>query len=139
MCYDLVVPFNPNTRKQQGVRKNFGGMGKLWNALSDWQRLLWDQEGARHLTRQRLGQRWPMAGWNYFVQVNQRRRNRGLATFDFSPEYLRRLEAVLSRALSWVGSARPLLGPALFLQASRKLLPANAAPPAVPAGLHPPG
>ena len=139
VCYDLFVPCDPNTRAQQRVRKNFGGMGKLWNPLSDWQRQLWDEEGARHMTRKRLGQSWPMTGWNYFVQVNQRRCNRGLPPLAFPPEYLQRVQAALSRAVSRVGSAQPLLGPALFLRANCLLMAGSETPAGVSAGLPSPG
>ena len=136
--YRKFIPFDPNTLAQQRVRKNFGGVGKRWKTLSDWHHQLWNEEAARHLTRERLGQCGPMTGWNYWHQVNVRRANRGLPVFDLPPEYLQRLEAALSRALSWVGAAQPLLGPALFLQASRRLMTRTVSTVGSPAGLPPP-
>jgi len=138
VCYKAFVPHDPNTLAQQRVRQNFGGVGKRWSTLSEWHRRLWDTEAARHLTRYRLGC-GPMTGWNYWHKINVPRVNRGLRPMDLPPEYLQRLESALSRALSWVGSAQPLLGPALFLQASRLGLTTSPAPLGVPAGLAPPG
>ena len=138
VCYPAFIPWDPKTALQQRVRQNFGGVAKGWNRLSEWHRRLWDQEAARHLTRYRLGC-GPMTGWNYWHKINVRRVHRGLPPVELPPEYLQCLEAALSRALSWVGSAQPLLGPALFLKGARFGLTTSPAPLGAPAGLPPPG
>jgi hypothetical protein len=136
--YPLKAPFNPRSLDQIRVRDNFAGVAKGWRPLGDWQRGLWDAEAARKKTRKRLGQCGPMTGWNYWLQVNVRRVNRGLAPLELPPEYLQRLQAASATAIATVFLTRPLLGPALFLQANRLLLTENASPVRFPAGLPPP-
>ena len=136
--YPLKAPFNPRSPDQVRVRGNFGGVAKGWRPLGDWQRRLWDEEAFHKMTRKRLGQCGPMTGWNYWLQVNVRRVNRGLAPLQLPPDYLQRLQAALDRAIAFPASAQPLLGPALFLLANRFLVTRNNSPARFPAGLPPP-
>lgn len=58
----LVVPRNPNSNAQQGVRANMSGLNKLWAAMSALDKATWDARAKQ------LGQ----SPWNAFVKVNQK-------------------------------------------------------------------
>jgi len=62
-----------------------------------------------------------MPGFNYFVQVNVARVNRGLAQGDLPLEFLRALEAEAANRLDLGSFDQPPIGPELFLRAKRLL------------------
>jgi hypothetical protein len=84
--YRSHIPYDPKSPRQTAVRGIFGLIAARWRTLSEAQRRLWRQAGPTHKTRMRLGN-GPMPGYNYFVQVNVMRVNRGLPQIDVPPEY----------------------------------------------------
>jgi hypothetical protein len=85
ISYKAFIPRNPRTLAQLFVRASFGDVSKRWRTLTEAQRLLWMIAALSKRTRRRLGQRWPMKGFNYFVQVNVALVNRGWAQVDVPP------------------------------------------------------
>ena len=72
-------------------------------------------------TRRRLLQCGRMPGFNYFVQVNVARVNRGLPEVDLPLEFLRALEAEAAGRPDMGSFGQPPIGPALFLRAKKIL------------------
>ena len=70
------------------------------------QRQVWLREARDQKTRRRLGQRFRMGGFNYFVKVNVALANRGLPQIDLPP--LESLEAQLALPLLTQKLLRPL-------------------------------
>ena len=93
--------------------------------LSEEQRLVWCVAGKSEQSRRRLGQRWPLKGFNYFVRVNVALVNRGQAQMDLPPA--ESLQPML---------ALPLISHRLFLEA-RGLLTVPAPTLAASPGLTP--
>jgi hypothetical protein len=125
ISYPYHIPANPRTAAQRQVRGAFGSVSARWRMLSEEQRLVWCVAGKSEQSRRRLGQRWPLKGFNYFVRVNVALVNRGQAQVDLPPA--ESLQPTL---------ALPLISHRLFLEA-RGLLTVPA--PALPAspGLPP--
>jgi hypothetical protein len=88
ISYPYHKPANPNTRAQRAIRDTFGAVVRRWRTLTEEQRQLWCAAARARKTRRRLGQRWPMNGYVYFVQVNVARVHRGLPQLDLPPESL---------------------------------------------------
>jgi len=72
-------------------------------------------------TKPRLMQCGRMPGFNYFVQINVARVNRGLAQVDLPLEFLRALEAEAAGRPDVGSFGQPPIGPALFLRAKQLL------------------
>jgi hypothetical protein len=89
--------------------------------LSEAQRLVWIAIASTRKTRRRLLQCGRMPGFNYFVQVNVARVNRGLAQVDLPLEFLRALEAEAAGRPDIGSFDQPPIGPALFLRAKQIL------------------
>ena len=85
ISYPYHKPANPRTAAQRFVRAHFGLISARWRTLSEEQRLAWSRAAKSRKTRRRLGQRWPMMGYNYFIQVNVLLVNRGLEPVDWPP------------------------------------------------------
>jgi len=119
--YPAFVPFNPRTPRQVAVRANFGEVSARWRTLTEAQRLVWIAIASTRKTRRRLLQCGRMPGFNYFVQVNVARVNRGLAQVDLPLEFLRALEAEAAGRPDIGSFDQPPIGPALFLRAKQLL------------------
>ena len=85
ISYPYHVPANPRTPAQRAIRGVFGAVSARWRTLTEAQRRLWCDAGKTRKTRRRLGQQWPMPGYNYYVQVNVARARRGLPPVDVPP------------------------------------------------------
>ena len=85
ISYPYHIPRNPRTVGQQQVRGAFGSVSARWRTLREEQRLAWCVAAKSERTRRRLGQRWPLNGFNYFVRVNVILANRGQAQMDLPP------------------------------------------------------
>ena len=85
ISYPYHVQANPNTPAQRFVRSNFGVVAARWRTLTELQRRSWLTAGKDKRTRRRLGKRYPLPGYNYFVQVNVALANRGLPQVDWPP------------------------------------------------------
>jgi hypothetical protein len=121
ISYPYHVPANPRTAAQRQVRSAFGSVSARWRMLREEQRLVWCLAGKSAQSRRRLGQRWPLNGFNYFVRVNVALVNRGQAQVDLPPA--ESLQPTL---------ALPLISHRLFLEARGLLTvpaPALAASP----------
>ncbi len=127
ICYKYFIPANPRTPAQRIVRGSFGSVSKRWRTLSEEQRLSWCVAGQSKKTRRRLGQCWPLPGFNYFMRVNVYLVNRGQAQLDLPPA-----DDPQSMA------SGPTLSQMLSLQA-RNLLPESPqAPPEITGRAPPP-
>jgi hypothetical protein len=116
--YPYHVPVNPRTAAQRQVRGAFGSVAARWRMLSEEQRLVWCLAGKSEQSRRRLGRRWPLNAFNYFVRVNVVLVNRGQAQVD--------LPAAESLPPTL---ALPLISHRLFLEARGRLtVPAPALP-----------
>lgn len=75
-----AVPINRNTARQQLARNALAWVAAQWAALTDNQRILWQQWSAAHPITDRLGNSVVMSGQGAFCQLNSRLRNLGIAT-----------------------------------------------------------
>ena len=119
--YKAFSPFNPRTPRQMAVRATFGGVSARWRTLTEAQRRVWMAVARTRKTRPRLLQCGRMPGFNYFVQINVARANRGLAQVDLPLEFLRALEAEAAGRPDIGDLGQPPIGPALFLRAKQLL------------------
>lgn len=78
---------NPRTIYQTGIRANVAGMGRVWQALTDAQRLAWDVFAATdpEPTFNSLGDPVVLSGWGYFCRLNVRRAQYTLAPLTDPP------------------------------------------------------
>ena len=128
IAYIKHSPIYRNTEAQKLVRGNFGAVSARWRALAEDQRQVWMREARHQKTRSRLGQRFPMRGFYYFMRVNVALANRGLPQMDLPP--LESLEAQL---------ALPLLTRSLLRPSGKVLVSGPPAPAQVPERAPPPG
>jgi hypothetical protein len=119
--YPAFISYNPRSPRQVAVRATFGEVSARWRTLSEAQRLAWIAIASTRKTRRRLLQCGRMTGFNYFVQVNVARVNRGLAQVDLPLEFLRALEAEAAGRPDVGSFDQPPIGPALFLRAKQLL------------------
>ena len=106
ISYPRHSPRYTNTQGQKLVRGNFGAVSARWRTLSEQERQVWIREARHQKTRSRLGQRFPLVGFNYFVKLNVALANRGLPRIDLPP--LESLEAQLALPLLTQRLLRPL-------------------------------
>jgi hypothetical protein len=106
ISYPRHSPLYRNTPAQKLVRGNFGAVSARWRTLSEDQRQVWLGEARHQKTRSRLGQRFRLGGFNYFVKVNVALANRGLPQLDLPP--FESLEAQLALPLLSQRLLRPL-------------------------------
>ena len=83
--YQSHIPSNPRSSAQRFVRGNFASVSKRWRTITEAQRLQWCSAAKTQLSRCRLGQRFPLRGFYYFVRVNVALANRGLPQVDLPP------------------------------------------------------
>ncbi len=83
--YPAFTPMNPRTLPQLFVRHSFGTVAASWRLLDESQRLAWCQRGKSKKTRRRLGKRWPLPGYNYYMRVNVALANRGQPLLALPP------------------------------------------------------
>ena len=126
ISYIRHSPRYTNTESQKLVRGNFGAVSARWRTLTEEQRQVWLSEARYQKTRSRLGQRFRLGGFNYFVKVNVALANRGLPQIDLPP--LEPLQAQLALPLLTQKLLRPL-GDALIGCAPRPCKPPGPAPP----------
>ena len=65
-----VIPKNPRTARQVGVRSRFGRVSALWRTLTEEQRTAWKAAGAQVRSRGRGGSSGPLSGFHFFVKIN---------------------------------------------------------------------
>ena len=127
--YPAFTPRNPRSSGQCFVRKNFAIVSVSWRLRSEEQRQAWCHRAKSKQTRKRLGKRYPMRGYNYYMAVNVVLANRGQPLLDLppaepwqpplglpllsgtlSPEELKRLTASLRTPPETPGPAPPASG-----------------------------
>ena len=119
--YPAFVPFNPRTPAQTAVRDHFGFISSQWRTLTEVERRVWIAIASTMKTKPRLMQCGRMTGFNYFVQINVARANRGLELLRLPPQFLRALEAEAAGRPDIGDFGQPPIGPALFLHAKQLL------------------
>jgi hypothetical protein len=85
ISYAFFVPKNPRTERQRYVRKNFTLVSMSWALLEEPQRVAWRLRGKSKKTRRRLGESWPLPGFNYYMRENVWLANRGQPQLALPP------------------------------------------------------
>lgn len=80
-----VIPTNPNTTSQQGVRGIFGGFSQAWRSLSESQREGWDSLALNLPRVNSLGQQYHLTGAQLFLGTNALADAVGDASSDDAP------------------------------------------------------
>ena len=65
---------------------NFGEVSVHWSRITEPQRQAWCVASKHQKTRRRLGKRYPMRGYYYYMRVNVALANRGQPLLDLPPE-----------------------------------------------------
>ena len=127
--YEWHRPKDPKTPAQRLVRMNFGEVSGRWSRITEPQRQAWCVAAKHQKTRRRLGKRYPMRGYYYYMRINVALANRGQPLLDLPPQEAQ--PAALSLPLLtnvWHGRPEALLA----LTAHWK--PQSIAPPPLPSG-----
>jgi hypothetical protein len=66
----LVIPANPRTVAQMGVRRTLSNVATRWRALTEEQRSAWRATASTRNTASRLGQSGPLTGSQLFAKIN---------------------------------------------------------------------
>ncbi len=77
-----VPPRNPRTAEQQAHRQNVRAVSARWRTLTPEQRAAWRVAAANNEFTDEEGHRLRLNGYNFFVGLNTRRADLGLAQFD---------------------------------------------------------
>jgi hypothetical protein len=80
-----VRPRNPRTAEQQAHRQNVRAVSARWRTLTLEQRGAWRVAAARNDFTDETGRRVRFNGYTFFVSLNTRRADLGLARFDLPP------------------------------------------------------
>jgi hypothetical protein len=124
--YPWHKPRDPKSPAQRFVRLNFGEVSLRWRRLTEPQRLRWCAAAREQKSRRRLGQRYPLRGYYYYMRVNVALANRGQPLLELPPEEPQPAGLSLPLLTSvWYGQPGPLL--ALCVRAKPQL--AGPAPP----------
>jgi len=108
--YPKHKPKDPKSPAQRFVRMNFGQVSMRWRQLTEPQRLSWCAAAKEQWSRRRLGKRYRLRGYYYFMRLNVALANRGQPLLDLPPEEAQ--PAALSLPLLtrvWYGQSVPLL------------------------------
>jgi hypothetical protein len=65
-----VIPKDPHTPAQMGVRSRFGRISARWRGLTDLQRTAWIAFAARVSSQGRMGKSGPLTGCQLFMKIN---------------------------------------------------------------------
>ena len=80
-----VIPVNPNSINQQGVRAVFGGLSQRWRTLTQSQRDAWSNLSPQVPRVNSLGQQYVLSGNALYIGVNGLADAVGDATSDSAP------------------------------------------------------
>jgi hypothetical protein len=80
-----VRPANPRTPAQEAHRHNVRAVSARWRTLTPVQRGAWGVAAAKNDFADETGRRVRLNGYNFFVSLNTRRADLGLAQFDLPP------------------------------------------------------
>ena len=84
-----VVPKDPRSPAQMGVRSRFGRVSARWRVITDEQRAAWTAAAREIASRSRLGKSGPLTGCQLFVKINSNLAFVGQAQVDDPPDYPR--------------------------------------------------
>jgi hypothetical protein len=82
LAREYVRPRNPRTPEQQGHRSNVRAVSGRWRTLTPEQRTAWCIATANKWFVTETGRQVRLNGYNFFVSLNTRRADLGLAQFD---------------------------------------------------------
>ena len=77
-----VPPRNPRTAEQKAHRENVRAVSARWRTLNPDQRATWRAAAAKNEFTDEEGHQLRLNGYNFFVSLNTRRADLGLAQFD---------------------------------------------------------
>jgi hypothetical protein len=83
----FVVPSNPRTEAQMGVRRALGSATARWRTLTEEQRNAWRAAAKARRTVPRLGQSGPLTGAQLFTKINCSLATLGLAQVTAPPSF----------------------------------------------------
>lgn len=83
-----AIPVNPNSTRQSLARSRLSELSVAWRALSDSERIAWNEYGSAHARTDSLGQAVFPTGHQSFVGVNSGLVNAGLAQVTVPPVYV---------------------------------------------------
>src|SRR5512134_844289 len=75
--YPWHKPRDPKSPAQRFVRMNFGEVSAQWRRLTEPQRQEWCAAAKQQKSRRRLGRRYPLRGYYYYMRINVALANRG--------------------------------------------------------------
>jgi hypothetical protein len=110
ISYKKHSPRDPKSAAQRFVRMNFGEVSVRWQKITEPQRQAWCVAAKKQLSRRRLGKRYPLFGYYYYMRINVALANRGQPLMDLPPQ--ERQPAALSFPLlteKWYGRPEALL------------------------------
>jgi hypothetical protein len=85
ISYDWHAPAYRNTTQQQFVRNNWREVSRRWSQITEEQRLSWRVAAKEQWSRRRLGKRYPLKGYYYYMRINVALANRGQPLLDLPP------------------------------------------------------
>jgi len=83
----LHKPKDPKSAAQTYVRSNFREVSRRWSQITENQRLSWRVAAKEQWSRRRLGKRYPLKGYYYYMRINVALANRGQPLLDLPPGY----------------------------------------------------
>jgi hypothetical protein len=83
----LVIPANPRTEAQMGVRRALGNITARWRTLTEPQRNAWRAAAQAKHTVPRLGQSGPLTGSQLFTKINCSLATLGAEQADTPPSF----------------------------------------------------
>ena len=85
ISYPWHSPRNPRSAKQTYVRANWREVSRRWSQITENQRLSWRVAAKEQWSRRRLGKRYPLKGYYYYMRINVALANRGQPLLDLPP------------------------------------------------------
>jgi hypothetical protein len=122
ISYVKHSPRDPKTPAQRFVRMNFGEVSVRWQKITEPQRQAWCIAAKKQLSRRRLGKRYPLFGYYYYMRINVALANRGQPLMDLPPngappaalsfplltqKWYRQPEALLALTAHWKPLPKP--------------------------------
>ena len=71
--------------QQSFVRNNWREVSRRWSQITENQRLSWRVAAKEQWSRRRLGKRYPLKGYYYYMRINVALANRGQPLLDLPP------------------------------------------------------
>jgi hypothetical protein len=83
----LVIPNNPRSEAQMGVRRTLGNVTARWRTLTEEQRKAWTTAAKTKNSVPRLGQSGPLTGLQLFAKINCSLATLGADQVDTPPSF----------------------------------------------------